>query len=455
MKAMIIKEFRELARDRRTLVLLVALPILLLTIFGYAANFTVEASPALVVGPAALDIAAELDDNPIAADQLRLEVSSDDPSDEEILHILRSGEHPTVIRAISSDRSQPLTARTRVWTDGSKLFSAQAANATWMRVLSEDIRTRVEDLRADLSSAHDAAQRASTGLSDAAQALDLLSWRASALRETADAALNGSADPTALRDAAAELSDALATIGDPALSLPSPPDPPDASALDLSALDADSVVTIAFNPDLKTSWVMIPGLIGLILTFIGTIVTAIGLVREREAGTLEQLAVMPLSPASIILGKVVPYFLIALLDAGLITALGTRLFRVPFTGSIWAFALLSLVFVFVVLGLGILVSSASRTTGQAIQMSIMVMIPQTILSGFIFPLENMPMSVRWIGYCLPLTWFYKAANTIFLTGASFEQILVPLAVLTCFAAAVFGTATARMAVSLRHGGAMR
>ena len=100
-------------------------------------------------------------------------------------------------------------------------------------------------------------------------------------------------------------------------------------------LDPDDLVTVLFNPELKTSWVLVTGLIGLILLFIGKFITSIGLVRERETGTLEQLAVMPLRPSSIILGKIVPYFMVAVVDMAVVTMLGVSLFGVPLNGSLW------------------------------------------------------------------------------------------------------------------------
>src|SRR5450756_2358596 len=125
---------------------------------------------------------------------------------------------------------------------------------------------------------------------------------------------------------------------------------------------------ILFNPELKTSWVMIPAIIGLILTFIGTIVTSIGLVRERETGTLEQLAVMPIKPSTVILGKISPYFLVASIDMTMISGLGMLLFGVPFNGNAFVFMLGACLFLFVVLGLGVFISTVSHTAGQAISL---------------------------------------------------------------------------------------
>jgi ABC-2 type transport system permease protein len=210
-------------------------------------------------------------------------------------------------------------------------------------------------------------------------------------------------------------------------------------------------VEVLFNPDLKTSWVMVPALVGLVLAFVGTIITSIGLVRERAAGTLEQLAVMPLRPIDVVLGKITPYFVLGAVDMAIITVLGVVIFGVPFVGNIAVFALGSLLFLFVVLGLGVLISTVSQTQAQAIQMAIMVMLPQVLLSGFIFPLAAMAAGVRWIGYCLPLTYFVQISQGVMLRGAPLGSLWVPLVVLTGMAAVIVTGAVLRFRRTLAQG----
>ncbi len=215
----------------------------------------------------------------------------------------------------------------------------------------------------------------------------------------------------------------------------------------------DAVRTeILFNPDLKTSWVMVPAIIGLILTFIGTIITSIGLVREREAGTLEQLAVMPLRASTVILGKIVPYFLVAAVDMVIVTVIGIVLFGVPFSGNVVAFAVGAALFLFVVLGQGVLISTVSQTTGQAIQTAFLILLPQILLSGMIFPLDAMAAGVRWIGYLLPLTYFNLIARGIMLRGASAASLWLAYLVLAVMATVVFTAATLRFRRDLAPGG---
>jgi ABC-2 type transport system permease protein len=201
---------------------------------------------------------------------------------------------------------------------------------------------------------------------------------------------------------------------------------------------------VLYNPELKTSWVMVPALAGLILTFIGVIVTSLGLVRERQDGTLEQLAVMPFRPFDVIAGKIAPYFLFAAVDMVLVTVLGIILFDVPFNGSVAVFALGALLFLLVLLGLGGLISSLSQNAGQAIQVAMFVMLPSIMFSGMIFPLAAMPWTVRWIGYILPLTYFINVALGVMLRGAPFTSLWLSFVVLAFYAVVVFGAAMLRL-----------
>ena len=200
---------------------------------------------------------------------------------------------------------------------------------------------------------------------------------------------------------------------------------------------------VLFNPELNTAYVMVPALIGLVLLFVGTLITSLGVVREREQGTLEQLAVMPLRPIDVTIGKIAPYFLVALIDLVVVTLAGVFLFDVPFEGSIAMFALFGLTFIFVVLGLGVAISTVSQSQGEAIQLAIMMLLPQIMLSGMIFPLESMATWVRWIGYLLPLTWFTQAARAIFLKDADAATLIFPLAILVLMAIVVFSVAMIR------------
>ena len=198
-----------------------------------------------------------------------------------------------------------------------------------------------------------------------------------------------------------------------------------------------------YNPGLRTSDIMIPGLAGLILLFVGMVITSLGVVRERQAGTLEQLAVMPLRPRDVFLGKIAPYFLVAAVDLAIVVAVGVALFSVPFRGSVLVFGLGALLFLFVTLGMGVLISSVSQTQGQAIQLAIMAMLPQIMLSGLIFPLSSMAAGVRWLGYLLPLTYFTQITRGVMLRGAPIGALWHSFAYLALIGVIVTGLATLR------------
>jgi ABC-2 type transport system permease protein len=198
-----------------------------------------------------------------------------------------------------------------------------------------------------------------------------------------------------------------------------------------------------YNPKLTTSYIMIPGLAGVILVFIGTIITSLGVVRERQSGTLEQLAVMPLRPRDVFLGKIAPYFGVAAVDLAIVLAVGIAIFGVPFRGSAAVFALGALLFLFVTLGLGVLISSVSENQGQAIQLAMMVMLPQVLLSGLVFPLSSIAAGVRWISYLLPLTYFNEIARGVMLKAQPIGSLWLPFVCLAALGVVVVTLATLR------------
>ena len=334
MWAMIVKEFRQLRRDRRTLAMMVVLPLVLLIVFGYAASFDVTSIPTSVAGPAAEEVASRL--------QAPFDPVSVDPGAErsDAIDDLRYGRTPVAIVTSAG-------ASGEVLIDGSELFTAQAAE----------------------------------------RALGVLGSQGS---------------------------------GQPPFT-----------------------VTMLFNADLETSAVMVPGLAALILLFVGTVITSLGVVRERQAGTLEQLAVMPLRPTDVFLGKIAPYFLVGAIDMTIIVVAGVILFDVPFNGSILLFAAGALLFLFVALGVGVLISSVSQNQGQAIQLALMTLLPQIILSGLIFPLDSMAAGVRWIGYILPLTYFVQISRGVMLRAAPIGALWEPFVYLAVLGAIVLALATLR------------
>ena len=174
--------------------------------------------------------------------------------------------------------------------------------------------------------------------------------------------------------------------------------------------------------------------------FVGTVITSLGVVREQQSGTLEQLAVMPLRPADVFLGKIIPYFAVAVVDPVVVLAVGVAVFGVPFRGSVAVFGLGALLFVFVALSLGALISSVSQTLGKAIQLAVMTLLPQVLLSGLIFPLTSIVIGVRWIAYLLPLTYFTEISRGVMLRAEPIGSLWPPFVYLALLGAAVTGLA---------------
>ncbi len=339
MWAMVRKEFAQLRRDRRTLAMLIALPVLWLVVFGYAASFDVEEFTTVVAGPGAARTTG-------LPDAFRVVERRPDHGRPAAVDALRDGRAAVgVVAGVGGPT---------VLLDGSRLFTARAA----LQVLEQ---------------------------------------------------------------------------------APRPP-----------------AVRVLFNRNLETPPVMVPAITGMILVFVGTVATSLGVVRERQMGTLEQLAVMPFRPRDVFLGKIAPYFLVASVDLAVVVVVGAVLFDVPFRGNPAVLALGSLLFLFVTLGVGVLISGVSQNQGQAIQLALMTLLPQILLSGMIFPVGAMPGGIRWIAYVLPLTYFVEIARGLMLRGEAVADLWQPLGMLAALGAVTLGLAVVRfradLAPSVRRAG---
>ncbi len=180
--------------------------------------------------------------------------------------------------------------------------------------------------------------------------------------------------------------------------------------------------TTWYNPELRTAAYIVPGLIGLILTMTMVMLTAMGIARERERGTLEALIVSPVRRGELMLGKIVPYITIGYVQITLILIAGAVVFDVPFVGSVALLYALALLFISANLALGLFFSTLAKTQQQAMQMSFFFMLPNFLLSGFMFPWEGMPMPARWLSQALPLTHFLRIVRGITLKGAEFHDV---------------------------------
>jgi len=195
-----------------------------------------------------------------------------------------------------------------------------------------------------------------------------------------------------------------------------------------------------YNPELKSAQTMVPGVMGMILMIITIIITAVSIVREKENGNIEQLVVTPIKPVEIIIGKTVPYIIFALADIVLITALCLLIFNISLEGSFILLLTLSMFMIFANLGLGILISTVSSTQQQAMLTSMFFIVPNILLSGFIFPINNMPAALQFIAYGLPLTHYNVILKGIFLKDLGFMELLPQTMALIAFGAVIFAVA---------------
>jgi len=187
-----------------------------------------------------------------------------------------------------------------------------------------------------------------------------------------------------------------------------------------------------YNPDLRSRWFFVPGIIGSLTVVLVVTLTAFAVVREREIGTLEQIMVTPIRPVEFILGKTLPFFLIGLFDVTLIAVVGSLWFQVPFRGSYITLLASSTLFLVVVLSLGFFISVVAKTQFAASQIALLVtFLPAFLLSGFLFSIDQMPMPLQWITRILPARYYVSVLKQIFLKGTPTAMLyadLIPLAV---------------------------
>jgi len=332
--SLIRKEFIQIRRDRRTLMMMIAIPIIWIVVFGYAATFDVHNIRTVVAVPEGSTTAAMVAAGLEASGYFEV-VESGPLSDAELEAAIDEHRASVAIRPPGTDTPGLFIA------DGSDLFTAQAA--------SRQIQVLVQSLAEQTGTA------------------------------------------------------------------------------------AYVEMKILYNPDLRSVNYMIPGLVGIVMVFIATMLTAVAVVRERERGTLEQLLVTPATPMEIMIGKIVPYMVVAFADFVLVMVCGVYIFDVPFAGNPALLVVLALAFLFVCLGLGLLVSTISHTQQQAMQMAVFTLVPQILLSGFIFPLSAIPWAVRWVAYLAPLTYFLPISRGIFMRGEGLSDLWLWVVILIAYA----------------------
>ena len=358
------KELIQIRRDRRTLAMIIAIPLIWLVAFGYAVTFDVTHVPTAVVDRAHNAAARALIADLQRSDRFAI-TDTGAATVADLRHAIMTGRVAAGIVIPPNYGDSGNTTPVRLLADGSDLFSTQSV------------------------------LRAAQGIIQAATL-------------------------ARLRQAAGPFGTMM-----PSLAASAPE------------------VAILYNPDLKSSYVMIPGLVGLVMVFIATLMTALGVVRERERGTMEQLIVTPVRPLELMLGKVAPYLLIAAFDFVVVVAVGLWLFSVPLRGSFLLLAVASLFFLLGALGVGLLVSTAAQNQQQAMQLAMFTLFPQFIFSGFIFPLAAMPWGVRWIGYLMPLTYFMPVTRGVFLKAEGWTGLWPNVLILAVYGVGVLVLAATR------------
>jgi ABC-2 type transport system permease protein len=198
-----------------------------------------------------------------------------------------------------------------------------------------------------------------------------------------------------------------------------------------------------YNPEKRTAVQIVPALIGVILSMTMVLFTSGAIVRERERGNLELLIATPLGRLELMVGKLLPYVAIGLIQTTLILVVGSLLFTVPVVGSLWQLYAAALLFIAASLGLGLFVSTLAQTQFQAFQLAFLTLLPSILLSGFMFPFEGMPKAAQWLAQVLPLTHFNVMIRGIMLRGADLPEVWPQLLKLMAFITVMLTIAVAR------------
>jgi len=366
LRSLIRKEFIQIIRDPRTLMLALIIPVMQLFLMGYAATNDVRNVPLAVFDQDKGPAARSLLDAYRAADYFSLAYSVS--SEEEIQYLVENGKARAGL-IIPPDYSRKL----------------QSGGSAEVAFILDGTDPTV----------------ASTSLS-AAQ-------------------LIGQAHATEI------MSERLARRGQPTkITLP-----------------VQVNTQVWYNPDLISSYFMIPGVIGMILFALTSILTATAIVRERERGTIEQLIVTPIRPWELVVGKLFPYVLLALLNTLEVLALGAWWFKVPIRGDLGLVFAFSGLFLLSSLGIGLLASTIANTQQEAMLAVWMLLLPALFLSGFFFPLEAMPKALQWISYLMPLRYYLVIIRSLLLKGVGFPALREEVLALTIFGLAIMTVAARR------------
>ena len=195
-----------------------------------------------------------------------------------------------------------------------------------------------------------------------------------------------------------------------------------------------------YNPDLRNSDYMVPGIAAYLLTIVTALLSAMGLVKEREIGTLEQLLVTPIKKHELLIGKIIPFAILGFFELGIALVFARFWYHIPIVGNLGLFALFTVIYLFTTLGLGLFVSAISYTQQQALFMVWFIMVFIFLMSGFIFPIENMPLFAQALSYLNPLRYFMIVIREIFIKGSGLQYLYWQGIALAIFGAVIFSFA---------------
>ncbi|MHB8079734.1 MAG: ABC transporter permease [Candidatus Krumholzibacteriia bacterium] len=365
LRAIALKELRQVRRDPLSLTMLLGLPAFMLILYGYAISFDVEHVPLAVQDRSPGAAGRAVIDALVTSRQFDLAAVL--PADADLAQVFTRRRARAVLvvpESFGRDRAAGREARVQLLVDGTDANTAAALLA---------------NLNATLEQLNATARAAAPGLTDGGGAGIAFAPR------------------------------------------------------------------VWYNPELRSSHFLVPGLIGFIMMLTAVLSTALSVVREKERGTMEQLRVAPLHPAQLIIGKTLPYLGISLLATAIILAAARLLFGVVVRGSYFDLLVATLVYLFGALGWGLLVSTLADSQAAAFQIGIITsMLPATFLSGFIFPIRNMPPALEFVSHVVPARYYLVVLRGIILKGAGLGPYWRQMAGLGVYAVVVAGLASARL-----------
>jgi len=333
LSAIVVKELRQLRRDRMTLGMVIGIPVLQLLLFGFAINMDVRHLPAAIADESATSASRAVVQDLLATEVIELKAGARNA--DELVELIRQGR-----------------------------------------------------ISVGISIPRDFERRRFEG------------------REAIQVMVDGS--DSVVQSAARQLAQ-LPLAASPGL-------PP-------LRMEAPVSVVSFYNPERRSAVNIVPGLIGVILTLTMVLFTSIAIVRERERGNMELLITTPVTSAELMIGKVLPYIGLGLLQTSVVLMLGAWIFAVPIRGSLLDVYLSALLLIAANLSLGLLISTQARSQFQAMQMTFFVFLPSILLSGFMFPFAGMPVFAQWIAQALPLTHFIRLVRGVMLRGAGLGELM--------------------------------